>query len=237
MNQLTNRKKWYKKWWGMIIVGGIILVFIILVFLSIIALSQRMKQGHNLPQNFTLSNLSLDNPPATSVKIETDDDPFFGPQQASLVIVEFGDFECPFCRQEFPIVRELMQLYPQVKWIYRDFPVADLHPFAQKAAEAGECAHEQNQFWPMYDKLFQNQEKLDINSLKFYAKQIGLKESEFNFCLNSNKYQTEVKEDLADGLALGVRGTPTFFINGKKVEGAIPFPIFKKIIESELKNQ
>ncbi len=166
-----------------------------------------------------------------------DDDPVQGSAEASVTIVEFADFECPFClrffRQTYPLIQERYIDSGKVKVIYRDFPL-DAHPHAQKAAEAAECADEQGKFWEYHDLLFQNQQALSVADLKSYARQLGLNPARFDECLDSGKYAEEVKRDRADGISLGVSGTPTFFINGKKFIGAQPFSAFEEVIQKAL---
>lgn len=166
--------------------------------------------------------------------VETKDDPFWGKPDAPIVIVEFSDFECPFCKQEFPILRELSLKYPDLlKFIYRDFLG---HENSQKAAEAAQCANEQDKFLMYHDKLFLNQGNLDVASLKIYARQIGISDiNQFDQCLDSGKFELEVKQDYKEGVELGVEGTPTFFVNGIKVAGAIPKERWEQIIEYLIK--
>ncbi len=175
-------------------------------------------------------------PPASSnAPIATNDDPSVGPANARVTVVEFSDFECPFCKQAFPIVRELMASYgDRVRFIYRDFPVSEVHTQAQKAAEAGACAHAQGKFWQLHDKIFQNAPRMSVPNLKQYAKEAGLNTTQFDACLDSDTFANEVIEDHADGVALGVRGTPTWFFNGRKVEGVIPRDIFVQILDQLL---
>jgi len=177
--------------------------------------------------------------PTVNIDGETlvDDDAVKGDENAPVTMVEFSDYECPFCGRHFE------QTYPQiieeyvntgkVKLVYRDFPL-DFHPNAQKAAEAAECAGEQDKYWEMHDKLFENQQALGINNLKQYAKEIGLNTAKFNSCLDSGKMVSEIAKDMQDGQAAGISGTPGFIINGRLVSGAQPFSAFKQIIEQEL---
>jgi protein-disulfide isomerase len=165
----------------------------------------------------------------------TSDDPSIGPENAVLTIVEFSDFECPFCKQAFPIVRELMATYDdRVRYIYRDYPVDALHPNARRAAEAGACAHEQGKFWAFHDRLFANQNALARDDLSVHARAAGLDGDAFERCMETNRFTSEVENDFQDGVALGVRGTPTWFLNGHKVEGVIPQQMFIEIIEAVL---
>ncbi len=163
---------------------------------------------------------------------DTTDDPMKGNPDAKIVIVEFADFQCPFCFQAFPVMRELMDTYQDdVKFVYRDFPITDSHPQAEKAAEAGECAQAQDRFWEMHDKMFLNQADLTVPALKEYAEEIGLDTDLFDQCLDSGTFETEVAQDFSDGIAAGVTGTPTFFINGRPFTGTISYDSLAQIIE------
>ena len=177
-----------------------------------------------------------------SYKMATADDPSLGPESAPVVIVEFSDFQCPFCLKSFPIIRTLTAKYPdQVRFIYRDFPLEDIHPWAKLAAQAGYCAQKQDRFWPLHDKIFQNQNKLSQEPDKSrelitnLADQAGVNRAQFLQCLDSAEAVKEVEQDQRDGLAVGVSGTPTWFINGYRVAGVIPEEIFRKIIEGLIK--
>jgi len=154
-------------------------------------------------------------------------------------MVEFGDFQCPFCARFFkdtlPQIKEKYIKTGKVKLVYRDFPITSIHDEAQKAAEAGECANEQGKFWPYHDILYERQASLGVANFKTWAKELGLNQTQFNECLDSGKYYEEIAKDLSDGQALGVTGTPATFINGKLVQGAVPYAQFEAIIEEELK--
>ncbi len=173
------------------------------------------------------------------VDVGVDDDAIKGDSNALVTIIEFSDYECPFCgryfQQTYPqIIREYVDS-GKVKIVFRDFPLS-FHENAQKAGEAAECAGEEGNeaYWKMHDKLFENQDKLDIDSLKQYAKDIGLNSNNFNKCLDSGKMASEIQKDFKDGQDAGVSGTPAFFINGIPLTGAQPFEAFKKIIDTEL---
>ena len=116
----------------------------------------------------------------------------------------------------------------------RDFPLNSIHPFAQKAAEASECADDQGNFWEYHDLLYANQSAIDVDSLKGYAAELGLDTGTFNECLDSGEQSSEVEKDTEDGRASGVSGTPAFFINGQLVSGAQPFSVFQQIIDAAL---
>lgn len=187
--------------------------------------------------NISLNPLALKNVPTTDVDVRSFDDPYLGNENAKVVVVEFGDFQCPFCKQAFPIVRELMNTYAdRVVFIFRDYPISDIHPDAQKAAEAAQCAWDQgaNQFWAFHDRLFLNQNDLTVPFLKEHASSAGLDRTLFDQCLDSGTNTTEVASDYADGLRAGVRGTPTFFINGRRYEGPLSKSVFEQILQTEL---
>ncbi len=180
-----------------------------------------------------------------SVNVSADDDPFLGKANAPVTMIEFSDFQCPFCRkfwrEAFSQIKKNYIDSGQVKFVYRDFPIASLHPAAEAAAYAGECAQEQGKFWQMHDKIFEEQDRqgqgtitFGVADLKNWAREIGLSEEEFNSCLDSQKYREEVQRDLEAGLAAGVAGTPTFYLNGRVVRGALEYEQFAKVIEEEL---
>ncbi|MDP2789819.1 MAG: thioredoxin domain-containing protein [bacterium] len=171
-------------------------------------------------------------------QIETADDPYLGPAEAKVIVVEFIDFQCPFCKQVYPMVRELAAQYGnRVKFILRDFPLNDIHPEAQAAAEASGCAFEQgnDKFWAYHDKLYQNQELLNAATYTAIASQVNLNEQKFATCMSSGARKSEILGDLADGAAIGVTGTPTFFLNGYLVKGTFPKDMFAKALDLLLK--
>jgi len=175
-------------------------------------------------------------PTAGVVQVSADDDPALGPEDAPVLIVEFSDYQCPFCaRVASETLPQILEAYEgKIRLVFRDFPLTSMHSNAQKAAEAAECADDQGQFWAYHDILFQNQQALDIDSLKEYAQELGLDTDAFNECLDSGQYTPEVENDLAQGQSYGVTATPTFFINGRLLRGAQPFSAFEAMIEEEL---
>lgn len=173
----------------------------------------------------------------TFVQVSEDDDPVLGDKNAKVTIIEFSDYECPFCArfatQTLPQIKDQYVKTGKVKIVFRDFPLS-FHANAQKAAEAAECADDQGKYWEYHDKLFANTQSLDVTSLKQYAKDLGLDATKFNSCLDTGKYTAEVKKDFSDGQAVGISGTPSFVINGKLVVGALPFEMFKQEIDAAL---
>jgi protein-disulfide isomerase/cellobiose-specific phosphotransferase system component IIB len=168
------------------------------------------------------------------VAVSLDDDPVRGPKTAPVTILEFSDFQCPYCAKVTPMLKQLEDRYgDKLKVVYRDYPLS-FHPFAAKAAEAASCANDQGKFWEMHDKIFANQQKLAVEDLKANAASLGMDAEAFDKCLDSGKYTEEWKKDLAEGTTYGVTGTPAFFINGRYLNGAVPLDKFTAIIDEEL---
>jgi len=170
-------------------------------------------------------------------KVEVGYDPgrVRGEARAPVTIVEFSDFQCPYCKKAEAILKDLLGKYSgQIKLAYRDFPLRALHPQAQLAAEAGRCAEEQGKFCEYHDALFQEQSKLDEAALVKTAQTLGLNEKSFQTCLKGGKFNAQIEQDVQEGTKAGVSGTPGFFINGEFVNGAQTEAEFEKIIEREL---
>lgn len=225
-----HKKPQYFKWW---------MIFIILLFIYLVYLGFLVYNEYQNIQNSNFSSLSSlkkflqqqKTYDQNDERLDFSDDPFLGNPQAKVKIIEFGDFECPFCREAFPIVRKIADFYDeQIQLIYRDFPLSEIHPEAQKAAEAAGCAFKQGKFWPYHDKLFLNQENLKENDLVKYAQELNLNVSQFNSCLLGRQQMAEVQKDYQDGKSLGISGTPTFFINGMMIAGVLNEEQFKAII-------
>ena len=138
-----------------------------------------------------------------------------GPVHARVTIIEYGDFECPNCKQTAPVVKLLLaEFRDQLRFAYRHFPLEEVHPHALNAAEAAECAAGQGRFWPMHDLLFEHQHALESHQLRGYAEQLGLDLARFTNEMNDTVYLQRIREHQQSGLANGVRATPTFFLNG-----------------------
>lgn len=168
------------------------------------------------------------------VEVSADDDPFHGPKDAPITIIEFSEFQCPFCKRTLDTLDKIKETYKgKVKHVFRDFPLS-FHKQAPKAAEAANCAGEQDKYWEYNRKLFDHQRALQEDKLKSYAKELGLDSSKFDSCLDSGKYAAEVAKDMRDGSAAGVTGTPAYFINGVFLSGAQPYENFAEIIDEEL---
>jgi protein-disulfide isomerase len=165
-------------------------------------------------------------------------DPSYGNQKAPVTIVEFSDFQCPYCLRAMPTLKRLQQTYgDRLRVVWKDFPLTRIHPQAAKAAEAAHCAEEQGKFWPYHDRLFANQSALMVDDLKKYAQDSGLDAARFTMCLDSSKYASRVREGLDAGTALGVSSTPTLFVNGRVMPGAYPYEELAAVIDEELQRK
>lgn len=182
--------------------------------------------------------------------ISIDDDPMKGDPNAPITIIEFSDFQCPFCAKfhetTLPLLEKNYILTGKVNFVYRDFPITSIHPNAVTAALASECTDDQGKYWEMHDMIFENQRiwqglepSQSANTFRDYAIELGLNMDEFDSCMTSGKYIEEIKNDLDDGRAYGVSGTPGFFVGNAeigftKLIGAQPFSSFKQVIDRQL---
>ncbi len=177
------------------------------------------------------------------VQVSADNDPQIGDNNAKVTIIEFSDFQCPYCgrfyeQSEKQIKTDYIDT-GKVKLVYRDFPLDSIHPNARPAANAAECANEQEKFWEYHNKLFENQDSLSDSNYKKWASDLGLDMTKFNSCLNSSKYDSEITKDFQDGATAGVQGTPTIYIGSPEkgyiqIVGAQPYTVIKQAIEQEL---
>jgi len=169
--------------------------------------------------------------------IPTAGQPVLGQTLAPVTMIEFSDFQCPYCQrfslETFPELKTKYVDTGKMKVVFINFPLQG-HTYAEPAAEAAECAFNQNKFWEYQDKLFENQSQIDQTSLKKYAREIGLDGEKFDSCLDSQQFQNAVKDDVAIGRKIGIQGTPAFVINGTLIPGAYPASEFEKVIDGEL---
>ncbi|MGI0016150.1 MAG: DsbA family protein [Nitrososphaera sp.] len=197
-------------------------------------------QGRAAPSSFPVSNLAL----------SVVDDPFKGDQNAKVILIEFSDYQCPFCyrffKESLPTMEQEYISTGKVKYVFRDFPIESIHKDAFKAAEAANCAGEEGKYWEMHDRLFQNQNQLATGELPKHAKAIGLNVSTFQQCIGSGRQATEIRRDMEDGQKAGVQGIPTFFRGTqdsdtqavkvlRMIIGAQPYAQFKDAIEWALR--
>ncbi len=161
--------------------------------------------------------------------------PSQGPDDAPITLVEFSDFECPFCVRFLPTIEQVLETYgDQVRIVYRQFPLNAIHANAQLSAEASLCADAQGKFWEMHDAIFEARGKADSDGLKAMAADLGLDSEVFDACLDSRDFRAQVAEDLEAGRQAGVTGTPALFINGRFLSGAQPFNVVSRMIDDEL---
>jgi len=164
-----------------------------------------------------------------------DTDPAIGSAKAPVTLIEFSDFQCPFCLRVSPTLKKIRQTYgDKVRIVWKDFPLTQIHPQAFKAGEAGHCAAEQGKFWEYHDQLFGNQQALMPDDLKKHAASTGMDVERFTACLDTSKHAERVREGVAQGTRLGVNSTPTIFVNGRRVSGAQPYEVFAAVIDEEL---
>ena len=156
-----------------------------------------------------------------TVPVAEDRDHIQGPADAAVTLVEYGDFECPYCGGAYPIIKEVQaRMGDRLRFVFRNFPISTSHPHAEQAAEAAEAAAGQGRFWQMHDLLFENQRRLRDQDLRAYAEQAGLDLRQFDTELAEHVHAARVREDFMSGVRSGVNGTPTFFINGVRHDGS-----------------
>lgn len=199
------------------------------------------RDGHYLIQG-QLSDLTVDPFKAIMQKISLKDEPVRGNPNATVTIVEYSDFQCPFCARAYTTLEEqvLKEYGDKVRLVYKNFPLTNIHPWAESAALATACARQQKPeaFWKLYDFLFQNQKDISADNVKEKSvgvlREAGADADAFAACFDNKAAMPAVKADEQEAAALGVRSTPTFFVNGRKLEGAVPFEQFKPVIDDAL---
>ncbi len=209
----SARRPWYRRWWGMVVVaiGVLAILWAILFAIQVVRYYREIASGN--PAGTSLAELRQD---AKIDLLHNGDDPSVGPATAPIIITAFEDFQCPYCFQAQPFLKKLLAKYSgDIRFIYKDFPLQSIHPDAQSAAEAAQCAHEQGKFWEYHDVLFSNQDRFAEAFYRATAKEVGLNITAFNECLATGKYKQAISQDVELGRTLGVVGTPTFFINGE----------------------
>lgn len=245
---ITIKKSTYNK-----LIVGIATALIVVAFLGgyvVGNLGETKTATQNTPQPVP-TQAPIQPNPQTRIAVSIDDSPVMGSPSAPVTMIEFADFQCPFCSRFFSqTLPEIEKNYidsGKVRFVYKNMPLQNLHPNARAAALAAECANEQGKFWEYHNKLFENQTSWArlagtdaAKTFKQYASDLGLDANSFKSCLDSGKYADKVNKDYKDGTNYGVTGTPTFFIgNDKKgymeLGGAQPFSAFQQVLDSELR--
>jgi len=159
--------------------------------------------------------------PSLTVPVAEDRDHIEGSSDAAVTLLEYGDYECPYCGAAYPIVKQIQEtMGDRLRFVFRNFPITTAHPHAEQAAEAAEAAAAQGKFWPMHDLLYENQQRLEDDDLAGYAEQLGLDVARFRRELAEHAHAQRVREDFMSGVRSGVNGTPTFYIDGVRYEGS-----------------
>ncbi len=219
------------------IITGVAIIAVV-GFFVMMGMYLKQDKAKNTPQQ-VVNNQVEDNQPDQPVSLEAleikDTDHIRGNKNAQITIVEYSDFQCPYCLRFHETMKQIITNYSDdVRWVYRHFPLDSIHPVARKASEASECANDQGKFWEYTDEVFVNQSGLSLESLSTIAANINLNVSKFNSCLSSGKYSAKVNANYKEGIQIGVRGTPGNFINGQSVPGAVPYEQISAMIEDLL---
>ncbi len=249
-DQFPKQQAWYKTAGGVAFLGmlGVLLVFLLTFggFLTYYVYQIQQGNGAELAKQIQSGKNFSTSAGTDSGTISQAQDPSpyirphnaqFGNTSSPIKIIAFIDFECPFCQQAFPTFEAIREQYESgVHIIFKHFPIASIHPLATRAGLAASCAEEQDAFWPYYKKIFQTK-ALSKSALIKSATSVGMDTNVFMACLESERYQSYLAQDIRDGLDLGVRGTPTYFIGSKKLEGVVPHEVWNDEIISLLQTQ
>ena len=235
----TINLPWYKQWWGatIIIVGGLGLVLVMVLGTMMVKFLIQIKQGKT--PDFVIEQNKLKAPDAALLarreKLESKEAPFAGKAGAPITIVEFVDLKCPNSQAEWPVLQKLLAKYPEkIKLMTRQFPVESLYPGTTFWSQAAWCAQTQGRYWQWQEVMFANQTQLTtepiVDDVYGWAEAAGLDRERLDACIAGPQALQRVKADYFLGVEMGVRGTPTFFVNGEKVEGAIPMERWEKVL-------
>lgn len=234
-------KPWHKRWWGRTLIVFLVLAAVSTLYLGFkVAISvANIQQGKIFSPstgNWVTEETFKQNQQDLA-DIQTGDDPWLGSDQPLIYVVAYESMSCPYCKENQADIRKMIAKFGSVvRYIAKDFPTEGLHPNVMDAHLAAACANEQGSYWEYRDILYQNQGEFEKANLKKWAKQLGLNESQFNKCLDDEKYLQEIRADFASGAQAGVVGTPSYIINGTLIPGEIPFNIWEEVIGFILKN-
>jgi protein-disulfide isomerase len=205
------------------------------VTLAVLSLVAACSSSSAVTETFVDAGIESSVGDSDAKAVEVGDAPTQGPASARVVVVEFGDFECPYCGAEETVVTQMLSDYAgRIRFAFKEFPLASIHPYAELAAEAALAANAQGKFWPYHDALYANQSAIQRSDLDDYASMVGLDQKKFDAALDDGTFKAAVAADVAQGTALGVAGTPTFFVNGIAVVGAVPYADLQSVIDAQL---
>lgn len=224
---VTPTRHWYKSWWGIMLLVFLLFLLVILAWIGYLFYDSWNKAQSG---EFNIKAFDVSGDPPYNMDIIIDpSDPVLGDARAEIKIVEFGDFLCPVCQKSYSVIRELQASDPRnIRVYWRNLP--SISEDSIKFMKASECAHLQGKFWPFHDRMFQLQETIQISQINELAGQIGLNMDLFTECYNNDTMLNKIKYDVDLADRLGVRGTPTFFVNGYVVSGYVPLEVWKQII-------
>ena len=234
-----EQKAWYKTGGGVVFLGILAVLLLILIifggFVTYYVYQIRAGHGADIARQFqeeqhfstlTEADNAAETPGQDPTPFIRQHNPQFGNAESPVKIIAFIDFECPYCREAFPTFEHIREQYGSgVHIVLKHFPLASIHPLATRAGLAASCADEQDSFWPYYNQLFAMR-TLSRDALVEHAATIGLNIDTFTACLDSERYQQFLTQDIQDGFDLGVRGTPTYFVGSKKLEGVVPLTVW-----------
>ena len=173
-----------------------------------------------------------------SLPVDLNRDHIQGPDTAPVTLVEYGDYECSYCGQAYSIIKQVQEYFgDNLRFVFRNFPLTQVHPHAQRAAEAAEEAAAQNKFWEMHDYLYEHQQSLDDKHLQKYAKIVGLNLKKFDEDMDNHIHASKIREDFLSGIQSGVNGTPSFYINDRRYDGSWDFDALIQMLSSAVDNQ
>ena len=236
MEQIQKKKKWFAKWWGvLIIIFSLLIITLVVNFTLLVFRYKKAIESGDIIINTVLGQFSSYENTANIQEsivyrdeLENYDSPYIGASNPMITIVIFSDFKCSYCAIFYPVIKQFtIENNNKVRLIFRNFPLDDMKP-----SMAARCAFDQDKFWQMHDKLFDYQEYFSDDLVYNIARDIGLNIEEFNSCYNTDKYKDEIDADLLLGIKAGVQGTPTLFINGERFRGVMSKTILEQILEA-----
>ncbi|MBT4349203.1 DsbA family protein [bacterium] len=228
-------KSWYKRWWGKLVLLIGILFLLSLVYFSLFFVNDfrhiMVGDVFNKELGTWISSEQYKDNQKDISNVLTEDDPFLGTDEPIVYIMAYESFGCVYCKENQADIKEMTDKFgPIIRFVVKDFPTEGLHENVFDAHLAAGCAQEQGKFWEYRDLLFANQNEFAISQLKRYAAEIDLSQNEFSQCLSNEEYAQEIRQDYAQGVDLGVTGTPSYVVNGQLMPGTIPMALWEEII-------